>query len=456
MNDNDLLKYAVEHGMIDLTRIQSEVEMTRREELLNQFPYKIFYGSDNYWHTYVPDNTKKNGRKAVKKKSKADIEALAVEYVLEQEKQAKKEEEKKEKQNITLYELFPLWIKYKTLHTRSTSYIKRITNDWHKYYANDSQLINRPLTEFSKMDFDKWAHGIIKEMNLSKKQYYNMSIILRECLDYAVENEYIQENLFRLVKINTKLFRKVKKQDAKTQVYLTNEIPQMIFEMLRRFKNNPSDTTPLGVLLVFETGVRVGELLALRKSDISEDFTTIHIQRQMVKTYKSIDDYSMVFDKYVEVEYAKTDDGDREVYLTQVARNILKIILEVNQIYGHKYEDAIFVKGNQRLTYYGIQSRMIRGCETIGILTKSIHKVRKTYISTLIDSGLNIDEIRKLAGHSDERTTYGNYCFNRLIPEETAKMLDEALNYDIPLEDFKDDNLLEVIKSNQNQSALSA
>ncbi|MCD7737671.1 MAG: hypothetical protein LUH58_01330 [Lachnospiraceae bacterium] len=57
-----------------------------------------------------------------------------------------------------------------------------------------------------------------------------------------------------------------------------------------------------------------------------------------------------------------------------------------------------------------------------------IFKVRKTYISALIDSGLNINEIRRLAGHEDERTTYKNYCFNRMTNKETENLLEKALN----------------------------
>lgn len=33
-----------------------------------------------------------------------------------------------------------------------------------------------------------------------------------------------------------------------------------------------------------------------------------------------------------------------------------------------------------------------------------------------------------MAGHSDERTTYGNYCYNRLSDEETENVIENALN----------------------------
>jgi len=58
-----------------------------------------------------------------------------------------------------------------------------------------------------------------------------------------------------------------------------------------------------------------------------------------------------------------------------------------------------------------------------------MHKIRKTYISTLIDSGeINIDRIRELAGHEDERTTFHNYCYNRETDARTHENIERALS----------------------------
>ena len=69
-----------------------------------------------------------------------------------------------------------------------------------------------------------------------------------------------------------------------------------------------------------------------------------------------------------------------------------------------------------------------RLCCDAGILKRSPNKSRKTYISTLIDNGLNINFVREQVGHKDERTTYGNYCFNRSTREETKETLKKALS----------------------------
>ena len=66
-------------------------------------------------------------------------------------------------------------------------------------------------------------------------------------------------------------------------------------------------------------------------------------------------------------------------------------------------------------------------CERIGIAPRSAHKLRKTFISTLIDAGVNIDTVKRLAGHKDEAVTLGNYCFDRRTPEAIKNQLERAL-----------------------------
>ena len=47
-----------------------------------------------------------------------------------------------------------------------------------------------------------------------------------------------------------------------------------------------------------------------------------------------------------------------------------------------------------------------------------------------------LEAIRKIAGHTDERTTLPDYCFNRLTDEETYNKVVKALDADKSVEDF--------------------
>lgn len=408
--------------MINLSYVQEQVEMKKRNELLEKHPYKIWEGKDGKWRTYLPDEEK--GRKLLKRNSKQEIELCVINYIQQNSEENIK---KKIANNMTLQKIFPQWLDYKQIHTNSTSYIKRITADWHRFYVVQPEFINMPLQKMTYVFLDEWAHSMIKKYNLTKKSYYNMSMILRQCLDYAVECDYLSENVFSRVKVNTKLFQRVKKKTGESQVYTIDEEERFIKDMIRRFQNHPENTAPLAVMLAFETGVRIGELCVLKFEDIEGNY--IHIQRQEIREFQKVDDYTMKFKCFKVVEYTKSEDGFRDIYLTSVAKKIIELAKYMNEVNGEYCKEGyIFVHNHKNINHYSIQAMILRGCNKVNMEVKTSHKIRKTYISTLIDSGLNIDAIRRFAGHSDERTTYGNYCYNRMTDQQTEEIVENALN----------------------------
>ena len=44
MSDAELLKVAIENGMIDTALVQEKIEMQKRKEILDKHPYKIYQG----------------------------------------------------------------------------------------------------------------------------------------------------------------------------------------------------------------------------------------------------------------------------------------------------------------------------------------------------------------------------------------------------------------------------
>lgn len=444
MEDRELLQYALEHGMIDMSYVQEQMEMNKRKEFLRKHPYEIWEGKDGKWYTYLPDENK--GRKLKKRKTQEDIETCVIEFW---KSQSEEEIKNKKAKSLTLKTIFPEWLRFKQAHTNSTSYVKRITADWARFYQNDTELINIPLYQLTKIYLDNWAHNKIKEYEMTKKMYYNMSIILRQSLDYAVENGYIDKNVFTEVKINTKMFRRVKKKTGETEVYSPEEEKNLVMDMFRRFNENPDNTAPLAVILQFEIGVRIGELCAIKTTDISGNYVTI--QRQEVREFEPISDYKMRFKGFKIVEYTKSDDGYRQIYLTTTAREIISYIQMINRKNREPDNSFLFIRNGKNINHHSVQAMIVRGCERIGIPVKTSHKIRKTFISTLIDSNLNIDEIRRIAGHSDERVTYQNYCYNRFSDAQTEKMIENALNAKKVIKGNQIFKLLENTKAQENR-----
>ena len=136
----------------------------------------------------------------------------------------------------------------------------------------------------------------------------------------------------------------------------------------------------------------------------------------------------MKFCGFEVVDYVKSDDGYREVYLTTRAREIIKLVTNANINNGEQCEDFLFVYRGKRMNHYAIQSMLIKCCKKVGISNKTMHKIRKTYISDLIDGGVSLDEVRRQAGHADEKTTLACYHFNRKTSALTENQIEAALD----------------------------
>lgn len=99
---------------------------------------------------------------------------------------------------------------------------------------------------------------------------------------------------------------------------------------------------------------------------------------------------------------------------------------------GHGFQDSEYIflgKDGKRIHAGALNCRIRKYCSHTMATVKTMHKIRKTYISALIDSGeINIDKIRELVGHEDERTTFHNYCYNRETDARTHENIERALS----------------------------
>ena len=118
---------------------------------------------------------------------------------------------------------------------------------------------------------------------------------------------------------------------------------------------------------------------------------------------------NQVTNQYEVVEHTKTN-RDRFVVLVPKAINILQKI--------ERTGDYIFMRDSERLTSRQIAYVLEKYAERQGLSTKSTHKMRKTFASNLNASGVPLDCIRELLGHSNLNTTLG-YIYNPLTEKET-------------------------------------
>ncbi|MDO5423172.1 MAG: hypothetical protein Q4F41_05545 [Eubacteriales bacterium] len=112
-------------------------------------------------------------------------------------------DETKQKEAVTLRTLYPRWLEYKKLHTNAETYIFRIESDWKKYYL-DNPIIDIPLKKLNKLTLDEFVHKLIKDNSMSKKQYFNVTVIIRQALLYAVNLGILKSSPMAAVRVDSK------------------------------------------------------------------------------------------------------------------------------------------------------------------------------------------------------------------------------------------------------------
>ena len=215
------------------------------------------------------------------------------------------------------------------------------------------------------------------------------------------------------------VFNPVKRKTDETQVFSKGEVTNLFDAAWHDFEsgyNAVHKLAPLAVMFQFVTGVRIGEVCVLKYEDIlDKEMSEIYVQRMYRFKSREI------------VDYTKCHNAGRAVVLTSDARKFIQAAKQYQEENGLDSTGYIFSVNDKPLSYYVVRKLYERYCQCIGTINKSSHKARKTYISALIDGGVNINTIREMAGHADARTTYNSYCYDRSSKSERAELIEKAL-----------------------------
>ncbi len=125
---------------------------------------------------------------------------------------------------------------------------------------------------------ESFIRSTIGEMELTNKAYAGLRTLLLGIFKYAKRKKLTEISIslfFQDLQLSRKIFKQNPK-DNREEVFSEDET-RIIIDHL---KEHPS-LIHYGMLLAFQTGVRVGELVALKFSDVHED--TLHVQRQEIK-----------------------------------------------------------------------------------------------------------------------------------------------------------------------------
>ncbi len=392
---NEILQNAVEFGIINMDSVLDMLMSKKKDAILKIHPYAITppSSSNGRWQTCYKDE--KGKRKNIKAQSKEELlDKLIPIYFANTHID-----------NLTFYGLYEEWLAYKATVTNSSNTIKRHKQHYRKYFE-PSVLHDMKIKKIDELILEQECNRIVREFNLSRKEWCNIKTILNGMFTYSIRKRYQIDNPMDKVEIYVK-YRQIVKKTGRTETYNTEELKELN-QYLDKMYTETEDVAFLAVKINFLLGLRVGELAALKWEDC-KDLSHLHIVREEVRNQET--------NQYEVVEHTKTN-RDRFVILIPKAVSILEKI--------PKQGKYIFMRDGERITSRQIAYVLEKFAERQGVRTKSTHKMRKTYASNLNANGVPLDCIREMLGHSNLSTTL-EYIYNPLTEKETYDLITKAL-----------------------------
>ena len=210
-------------------------------------------------------------------------------------------------------------------------------------------------------------------------------------------------------------------QKRKTVRALEIEEQQKVTDYLM---NAPITNEPYKVayLIQMYLGLRIGEVLALKNTDINLRKNLISITKTL-----STDKEHKVIMKYL----PKTYGGIRDVPIPIFIRN--EIINQMRLAENNKDKQLFLSPKGYYIRPNNVNRKLKELLEKMGITDITSHSLRHTYGTRCIEAGMRAVALQRLMGHTDVAITLNTYTsvFNKYKEAELKKVNDYYMNNEI-------------------------
>ncbi|MCA5012205.1 MULTISPECIES: tyrosine-type recombinase/integrase [unclassified Enterococcus] len=248
------------------------------------------------------------------------------------------------------------------------------------------------LKELLPTDIDQWLLQLNKQ--LSSSSVHAVHRVLKNALSQALKQELISKNptlMIELPKLEKQRVKAFSKQQQKMIKVAT----------IKEEKYLP-------ILIALETGMRIGEISALRWTDIDFSEKTIHIQRTLQRLQVGLGKTALIEGT------PKTFQSERVLPLSNQLKEYLT---EVKKTSHSPYVVGIKDSCTEPRT---ITYRFKKLQEELNITPLPFHSLRHTFATRCLELGVNIATISSILGHTSTKMTLDVYTSSFMQDERKA------------------------------------
>ena len=298
--------------------------------------------------------------------------------------------------------------------------IKDISEDWKSTkkeyiklstYAAYVLLINNHIIphfgNLTKIEENDVQSFVLQSLNkgLKEKTIKDIIIVLKMIVKFGIKNKYLEYQQIDVV-------FPTNHEKHKMEV-LSRQDEKEIMDYLEQnftFKN-------LGIIICLSTGIRIGEICALKWEDIDIENGLIKVSKTLQRIYlvdEAIKTTKLIIDK------PKTKNSFREIPLSSDLVRIVKPIMKVvNKDYYILTNEE---KPTEPRTYQNYYKNLMK---KLNIPLIKFHGLRHSFATRCIESNCDYKTISVLLGHSNITTTLNLYVHPNF--EQKKKVINKML-----------------------------
>ena len=319
---------------------------------------------------------------------------------------------------ITVQQWIKTWLEEYKMNECRPSTIERYFGIYRNYIENTNLGVIK-LKDLKPLTLQNYYNELIKKKNKTTDTIKIINKVLSGGMRQAQKEQLILNNPC--------LFVTLPKSKAKEEVMtFTLEEQKIFLDAIENSRDRCIFNLALG------SGLRLGELLALKWSDI--DFSTNEVKvSRSAKRVKCFEKNSNTKTKIIE-QLPKTRYSERKIPLPKATINELKrhknIIIQEKLKAGDVYIDNNLVFPNV-IGGYTDARNLTRRYKTIlnkaNIPYRKFHALRHTYATRLFENGVSLKVIQVLLGHSSMEITANIYT--HVLPKEKIMAIDVLEQY---------------------------
>lgn len=299
------------------------------------------------------------------------------------------------KSNITYGKWLDDWLICKKVIVKESSYIRyRNTIDNHirpelgKYPVSkiSSELIENFIIKKSQ-------NGKLSGGGLSNKSLSDIMVIIKETFKFAQSHgEIVNCNFNKLP---------TRKTNNEMRVLSVAEEQKLV-----SIVSNNTDRYKLGILICLYTGIRIGELCALKCKNISITDKTLKIEATMQRL--QCEDINCVSKTKIIITTPKTYNSVRTIPLPDF---LLEKIIPFIAV-----PDAYLLSGNSIdiVEPRTMQNRFKSYLKQATVPDANFHSLRHTFATRCVEVGFDVKTLSEILGHSSVKVTLDKYVHSSM------------------------------------------